>query len=233
MSSYLRDVTLAVAAGVTPEEATEALFGEGTLSEARRAAVDLLANRNGRYDLGVRSRIARWRRVEARCGTTPSGSGPASSAALFGAAALGGRGHSKRPRRRGPGRRERSPVSSLGRRVRRVGSVLAPLLIAAATWTCTADLVGPPADGDIAVLLEPEGPGMETVQAPALELYQSSAPGPGRIIVAGSLRAGPLVEFRVPDRDQLPVYRVRVLEVTSEDYGIRDPAQYRAVITNN
>ncbi len=33
-------------------------------------------------------------------------------------------------------------------------------------------------------------------------------------------------EFEVPDRNQLPLHRVRVLQVTGEDYG------YRAVLTN-
>ena len=33
------------------------------------------------------------------------------------------------------------------------------------------------------------------------------------------------------DRGQLPLYRVRVLEVAGEDYELRDAGQYRAVIT--
>ena len=264
-----RDDTAAaldVAAGVSPEEAAAALLGDGELSEARLKALDRLGNRNGRYDLGdVRSWIDRCRRGEARCGATSDGSGPASAALWFGAVALGGGGIPRRRRRRDPGRRGRSPVRDPGRRIRRAGRAhrgraLALLLIAAVSWSCTAEPLGPPVDpvsGDapvtaaaadpgfltvewagppaaraIAVLLELEGPGIETVRAPGLELYESSAPGPRRVIVMGSLQPGALVQFRAPDRNRLPLYRVRVLEVTGEDYALRDPAQYRAVITN-
>ena len=249
-SAVAVDEALAAAAGVTPDDATAALFGEVQLSEARLAALDRLGNRNGRYDLGdVLSWIERCQRGEARCGTTSGGSGPAAAAALLTGAAAGGRGIGRRRRRRDPGRPGRSP-----RTRRRAGMgryALAVLLAAAMTWSCTGgDLTGPPAaavadpgflavewsgtaaSADIGVLIEVEGPGIEAVRAPGYELYQSGAPGPRQIVVAGSLRAGPLVQFRVPDRNQLALYRVRVVEVTGEDYGLRDAGEYRAVITH-
>ncbi|MYA33871.1 MAG: hypothetical protein F4164_04040 [Gemmatimonadales bacterium] len=68
-------------------------------------------------------------------------------------------------------------------------------------------------------------------RAPGLELYQSRAGGRHRAVVGGALEAGPLPRFRVPDRGSLSLYRVRVLQVTGEDYGLRDPADYRAVIS--
>ena len=75
------DDALAVAEGLTPDEAADALFGERRLSEARLAALDLLGNRNGRYDLGdLLAWIERCRRGEARCGPTSTGSGPPSAA---------------------------------------------------------------------------------------------------------------------------------------------------------
>ncbi len=89
---------------------------------------------------------------------------------------------------------------------------------------------GPAAGRGTGVLLELEGPGIEAVRAPGFELYESKAPGRHRIIVAGSLEAGPLMRFRVPDRGRLPLYRVRVIEVTGEDYQLGDPGQYRAVV---
>ena len=126
------------------------------------------------------------------------------------------------------------------------------LLAAIMTWSCTdgsagpvaptatepdpglltVAWTGPAANRDIGVLLELDGPGIEAVQAPGLELYESREPGPRRVIVAGSLQPGPLMRFRVPDRGQLPLYRIRVLEVTAEDYELRDAGQYRAVITH-
>ena len=188
------DEALAAAEGLTPDEAADALFGERRLSEARLAALDLLGNRNGRYDLGD---LLSW--IE---------------------------------RRRG----------------RFAGYALATLLVVTMTLSCTEGSVGPaayvqdpgfltvewtgPAAGrGIGVLLELEGPGIEAVRAPGFELYESRASGRHEIVVAGSLRAGPLVQFRVPDRGQLPLYRVRVLEVAGEDYELRDAGEYRAVIT--
>ena len=97
----------------------------------------------------------------------------------------------------------------------------------------TVEWTGPAAARDIGVLIELEGPGIETVRAPGLDLYQSAAPGPRQIVVAGALRSGALVEFRVPDRGQLAQYRVRVVQVTGEDYALRDPGEYRAVIALN
>ena len=243
---------LALADGVTPEEATRALFGERRLSEAQLTALDRLGNRNGGYDLGdVLSWIERCRRGEARCGRSSTDPGPAGAAALLGAAAAGRRRTSKRPGRGDSGRRGRSPVRGMRRRARKAGCALAMLLAAAMAWSCTdgsagpaapaaavrgpgfltVEWTGPAAARDIGVLIELEGPGIETVRAPGLDLYESSAPGPRQVVVAGTLRAGALVEFRVPDRGQLSLYRVRVVQVTGEDYALRDPGEYRAVIT--
>lgn len=55
----------------------------------------------------------------------------------------------------------------------------------------------------------------ETV--PGRELYQSVTAGRHQIVVAGELAAGPLLQFRVPDRARLAEYRVRILQVTGED----------------
>ncbi len=63
---------LALLDGVTPGEASAALFGEGRLSEAQLDALDRLGNRNGRYDLGdVLSWRDRCRTGETRCGGAP------------------------------------------------------------------------------------------------------------------------------------------------------------------
>ena len=246
------DAALAVADGVTPEEATQALFGERRLSEAQLTALDRLGNRNGGYDLGdVLSWIERCRRGEARCGRSSTDPGPASAAALLGAAAAGRRRTSKQPKRGDSGRRGSLPIRGMRRRARKAGYALAMLLAATMAWSCsdgsvgpaapaaavrgpgflTVEWTGPAAARDIGVLLELEGPGIETVRAPGLDVYQSAAPGPRQLVVSGALRSGALVQFRVPDRGQLPLYRVRVVQVTGEDYALRDPGEYRAVIT--
>ncbi|WP_419857168.1 SwmB domain-containing protein [Candidatus Palauibacter irciniicola] len=258
-SLVLEGEALEIVNGLTPDEGADALFGGRPLSEARRTALDRLGNRNGRYDLGdLLSWIERCRRGATRCGGTPAGPGPATGAALVGtalvgAAAAGARGNSQRRRRLERARR---------RRRARVGWALAMLFAAATIWSCTGDLMGPPTaertpgppivaatapqgpglltvefappsgHRDAGVLLELEGPGIETVRAPGLELYQSEMSGPRQIIVGGPLRAGTLVRFRVPDRSQLSLYRVHVLEVAGEDYRLRDAGQYQAVITH-
>ena len=243
---------LALVDGVTPEVAAAVLLGEQTLSKAQLAALDRLGNRNGRYDIGdLLSWIARCRRGEARCGSPSTDSG-AASAAMLGAAAAGRRRiPRRRPRRRDSGRRGRcrgrSSMGGIRHRARVAGYALA-MLLAAMTWSCTEGSVGPvaatPDPGfltvewsgpathrDVGVLLELEGPTIDDVRAPGLELYESSAPGPHRIVVAGVLRPGALVQFRVPDRNQFALYRVRVLQVTGEDYGLRDVEEYQAMIT--
>ncbi len=244
--SVLADEALAVADGLSPDEAAAALFGEGTLSEARQAALDLLGNRNGGYDLGdLLSWIERCRRGEARCGGTPTDSSPTSGAALIGAAAAGRRGNSRR--------RGRSRVRGTGRRAGKAGWALTVLLAAAMTWSCTGDSIaptapaatvqdpgfltvewsGPAARADIGVLLKLEGPTIDAVRASGLELYESGTGERHQIVVAGVLRPGPLMQFHVPDRNQFSLYRVRVLQVTGEGYGLRDPTEYRAVVVTN
>ena len=216
-------------------------------------AFDRLDCRKGRYDLGD---MLSWRdrrlRGEARRGRTPADPGPASAAVLLGAAAAGRRRIPKRPKRRDSGHCGGLPIRGMRRRAPKAGYALAMLLAATMAWSCTDDSVGPTAPAaavqdpgfltvewtgpaaarDIGVLIELEGSGIETVQAPGLDLYQSSVPGRHQVVVAGFLRAGPLVQFRVPDRGQLPLYQVRVLQVTGDDYGLRDVGEYRAVITN-
>ena len=96
-------------------------------------------------------------------------------------------------------------------------------------WTAPA---GSP--GIAGALVELEGPGIaETVGAPGLELHRSEATGPLRFVVAGELRPGPVLEFRVPDRNQLPLYSVRVLEVATDDFGLADPDEYRAAVARD
>ncbi|MXX71098.1 MAG: hypothetical protein F4213_13020 [Boseongicola sp. SB0677_bin_26] len=246
--SALVDEALAMADGLTPDDATRALFGEATLSEVQRTALDRLGNRNGSYDLGdLLSWIERCRRGAARCGRTSADAGPVGAAALLAAV---GRRTSGRGGRRAAGPRGDATMRR-GCRRGRASYAVGVLLAAIMTWSCADGSAGPVApypaepdpgflavelaapDGnrDRGVLLELEGPGIEAVQAPGLQLYQSEASGPRQLIVAGSLREGPIVRFEVPDRGQLPLYRVRVIEVTGEDYGLRDTGEYRAVIT--
>ncbi len=237
------EAALAVASGITPEEAAAALFGDAQLGEARLEALDRLGNRNGRYDLGdVLAWRERCRRGNADCGGSPTSPGPAGAAALLAAVPGGGRGS------RGPGGRR-----GAGRRRRAAGPrhALAILFVAALALSCgDGGLVGPAApeqapdpgllnvslvtaaaSRDSGVLLELEGPGIAEVRAPGFDLFESTASGRHQVMVAGSLRAGRVLQIRVPDRNRLSLYRVRVMQVAGEDYELRDEGEYRAVIT--
>ncbi len=246
-SSYRNPIAdaLALAGGLTPDSAADALLGEWIPSEDLLAALDLLGNRNGNYDLGdLLSWIDRCRRGEAECGGTSTDSRPSDPAAL--PAALGG-GTSSRKRERAPGSREHRPVRRVRRRRSRTG--YGPMMMLAATmfWSCadtgqlmvepdpgflTVELAAPVANRDLGVVLELEGPGIGDVRAPGLELYESSAPEQHQIVVAGSLRAGKLVQFHVPDRNQISLYQVRIRQVAGEGYELRNVGQYQAVISN-
>ncbi len=246
------EAALALAAGLTPDDATQALFGERRLTDAEEAALDRLGNRNGSFDLGdVLSWIERCRRGEADCGGASGDAGPLGAAALLAAAR----------RRRTSGRRGGGAPGPRGRtRARRRAGIaryaVVMLFAAITTWSCADGTVGPvgpvapeaavPDPGFLTVelaapaapaahraggvLLEIEGPGIGAVQARGLELYESTASGRHQVILAGTLETGPLLQFRVPDRNRLAQYRVRVIQVTGEDYGLMDAGRYRAVL---
>ena len=188
--------------------------------------------------------------VKRDCGRTSTDSGPAAAALLGGAGGrrLAGRTGVRGGAIPGAGGAHRPAAFAVGARM--AGQVLAVLLAATTAWSCTEGSVAPPAyvpdpgfltvewtgpaaHRDVGVLLELEGPTIDDVRAPGFELYESSSPGRHQIVVAGSLRAGPFVQFRVPDRNQFALYSVRVLQVTGEGYGLRDPTEYRAVVVMN
>ncbi|WP_420463066.1 Calx-beta domain-containing protein [Candidatus Palauibacter sp.] len=210
---------------VTPDAAAAALLGEGGLSEAQLSALDRLGNRNGRYDLGdMLSWAVRCRRAE----------------------------RSNRPRRRrsrgyprgrrsdGPGRRRRG----------RARTALAFLAAITLSWGCdqgrglVEPLAGEPEPGFLAVeLMVPagahlggawlaiEGPDVGALRAPGSEVFESEDGNRKEVIVAGALSAGRILEFRVPDRRLDSHYRVRLIEVTGEDFAPRDLSAYSARIS--
>ena len=121
------------------------------------------------------------------------------------------------------------------------------MLVASVTWACAADrvqpraaepdpgvltveLTVPPSARDAGALLVVEGPGIDSVQAPGFQMYQSEAASPRQIVVAGALASGPVVQFRVPDRNLHALYRVRLLQVTAEDHSLGDLSEYEVVI---
>ena len=89
----------------------------------------------------------------------------------------------------------------------------------------------PPDARNIGALLALEGPAIDSLRAPGLELYQSRASAPRQIIVAGPLSSESVLEFRVPHRRFHARYRVQLLQVVGEDYARKDLTGYAAVIS--
>ena len=224
------DAVQALVEDVTPEAAAAALLGGDPLSSAQLEALDRLGNRNGSYDLGdVLSWAERCRSTESGCGRTGSAP-PPSRDPLSGAALL--------------------LLGALGRRARRRLALVAVTLLA---WGCgdgggplePAMQVAVPDPGFLRVeltsetavratgaLLAVEGAGIEGLRsASGFELFQSEGSSGREIIVAGDLSSGPIVEFWVPDRTADAQYRVRLLQVTGEDYRQEDASAFTLAIS--
>ena len=94
-------------------------------------------------------------------------------------------------------------------------------------------LMVPPEARDIGAMLVVEGPGIDSLSAPGFELIQADEASPNRreAIIAGSLSTGPVLQVWVPDRRQLGDYRVTLMQVAGDDYGIKDLTQYGIVIS--
>ena len=94
-------------------------------------------------------------------------------------------------------------------------------------------LTVPPEARDIGAMLVVEGPGIDSLSAPGFELIQADEASSNRreAIIAGSLSTGPVLQVWVPDRRQLADYRVELMQVAGDDYGIKDLTQYGIAIS--
>ena len=94
-------------------------------------------------------------------------------------------------------------------------------------------LMVPPEARDIGAMLIVEGPGIDSLSAPGFELIQADEASSNRreAIIAGSLSTGPVLQVWVPDRRQLGDYRVTLMQVSGDDYGLEDLAQYGIAIS--
>ena len=96
----------------------------------------------------------------------------------------------------------------------------------------TVELTVPEGARDIGAMLVVDGPAIDSIETPGFEMFQSAAPSATRrqFIVRGELSSGPVLRFHVPDRRGLAKYRVRLLQVSAENYLLCDLTEYRAVI---
>ena len=237
---------------VTPEAAAAALLGDQTLSGDQLTALDRLGNGNGRYDLGdLLSWMARCDSGDPSCAPhSPSPPGEA----LPGTTRSGRTGNRRKRPDRGAAagcrhRSNRARHSAYRRQGicgRRLGLAV---LTATLAWACTdggtvslpvdpepdpgfltVGLAAPADAGAIGVLLELSGPAMDSLRAPGRDLIDSDGGTPRRVIVAGSLSSGPLLQLWVPDRRIRAQYQVRVLDVASEDFSVEGITEYAVLI---
>ena len=96
----------------------------------------------------------------------------------------------------------------------------------------TVQLTVPSSAPAIGAVVAVEGPAIDSLRAPGFELIREAELAATRriVIIAGSLSTGPLLEFHVPDRAAHAQYRVRLLQLSGEDYALRDPAEYEVSI---
>ena len=94
-------------------------------------------------------------------------------------------------------------------------------------------LMVPPEARDIGAMLVVEGPGIDSLSAPGFELIQADEASSSRreAIMAGSLSTGPVLQVWVPDRRHLDDYRVTLMQVSGDDYGLEDLTQYGIAIS--
>ena len=94
-------------------------------------------------------------------------------------------------------------------------------------------LTVPPEARDIGAMLVVEGPGIDSLSAPGFELIQTDEASSNRreAIIAGSLSTGPVLQVWVQDRRHLGDYRVTLMQVSGDDYGLKDVTQYGIMIS--
>ena len=246
-----------------PAAVAAALWEDGDMSEDRRAALDSLGNGNGSYDLGdLLAWMNRCRRGEGP-GSAADGAEPSSPPPAPPPSRTKGETSRRRRGARGPARRRRTApeTPAAGSRTRRSGWLRTALLAALiSAGGCGDGIVGPRADaprhdGPVAAVVDPgplhvrltapagardigamlvvEGPAIDSVQAPGLEIFETDESSSTRreVVIAGALPPdAPVLRVWVPHRGDEARYRVSLLQVAAEDFTLGDPEDYAAAI---
>ncbi len=90
------------------------------------------------------------------------------------------------------------------------------------------DLTLPGSNDDAGALLEVEGPGLDSLRSAEFQLFHAGVPLRRRVVLAGRLRTGNVLEFWVPNVFRASSYEVRLLQVAAaETYAQRDLDGYR------
>ena len=253
---------LGIGEEMTRTSMVAALWEDGDVSDDRLAALDSLGNGNGGYDLGdMLAWAARCRGGEAS--GPAAGSGPPSPPPALPASGPAGGASRRRKGARGPARHRRTVPDppATGSATRRSGWLRLALLVAVTSvWGCGDGIVDPRNDAprydvanaavvdpgplhvrltapaqarDIGAMLVIEGPAIDSLQAPGLEMFETEESSSTRreVVIAGALPDAPVLRVWVPHRGDEARYRVRLLQVAGEDFALRDLSVYGSVIS--
>ena len=219
---------LGIGEEMTRTSMVAAFWEDGDVSDDRLAALDSLGNGNGGYDLGdMLAWAARCRGGEAS--GPAAGSGPPSPPPALPASRPAGGASRRRKGARGPARHRRTVPDppATGSATRRSGWLRTALLAAViSVWGCGDGIVDPRNDAprydganaavvdpgplhvrltapaqarDIGAMLVVEGPAIDSLQAPGLEMFETEESSSTRreVIIAGGLPDGPLLQVWV------------------------------------
>ena len=238
-----------------------ALWEDGDPKSARLVTLDNLGNGNGRYDLGdLLAWIARCRRGEGCCGGPASavGAEPPRTSPALPSSRRPAKASRRRRRVRGSGRHRPSVPGDRGGGGSATRWLRAALLAAvAAAWGCgigdaivgaqgdegstaavdsgplQVRLASPPQVRDIGAMLVIQGPAIDSLQAPGLELIETAESSSTRreVVITGAMSDGPILQVWVPRRADHAQYRVILLQIAGDDFTLGDPAMYRTAIS--
>ena len=247
--------------GLAPGEAAAALWRDGDMDNDQLAALDSMGNGNGTYDLG--DLLAWINRCRPGSGSAAGTGPPSSAPPALPASQPAGGASQRRKGACGPARRRRTAADppAAGSRTRRSGWLRTALLaVVALAWGCGDGIVAPHHDAawdgranasaldpgplhvrltappqarDIGAMLVIEGPAIDSVQAPGLEMFETNESSSTRreVIIAGALPDGPVLRVWVPHRGDHARYRVRLLQVAAEDFTLGDLTVYGSLIS--
>ena len=247
--------------GLAPGRAAAALWRDGDMDSDQLAALDDMGNGNGTYDLG--DLLAWINRCRPGSGSADGAGPPPSAPPAMPASQPAREASQRRKGARGPARRRRAAADppTAGSRTRRSGWLRTALLaVVTLAWGCGDGIVGPRADTpghdavgaaftdpgplqvrltapprarDIGAMLVIEGPAIDSVQAPGLEIFETDESSSMRreVVIAGALPPdAPVLRVWVPHRGDEARYRVSLLQVAAEDFTLGDPEDYAVAI---
>ncbi len=248
--------------GLAPGAAAAALWRDGDMDNDQLAALDGMGNGNGTYDLG--DLLAWINRCQPGSGLADGAGPPPSAPPAMPVSQSTRGASQRRKGARGPARRRRTAADppAAGSRTRRSGWLRTALLaVVALAWGCGDGIVAPHHDAardgranasaldpgplhvrltappqarDIGAMLVVEGPAIDSLQAPGLEMFETNESSSTRreVVIAGALPPdAPVLRVWVPHRGDHARYRVRLLQVAAEDFTLGDLSVYGSVIS--